>query len=84
VTEYVPEAAAVAPVIVGFCCAEVKPFGPVQLNAAPAIALVVRFRSSPIQIGLFDPAVGARGMGFTTTVVVAAGLVQPPTETVAE
>ena len=30
VTEYVPLAAVVALVIVGFCCAEVKPFGPVH------------------------------------------------------
>src|SRR6059058_2516472 len=30
VTEYVPASAVVALARVGFCCAEVKPFGPVQ------------------------------------------------------
>jgi hypothetical protein len=32
VTLYVPLAATVELVIVGFCCAELKPFGPVQEN----------------------------------------------------
>src|SRR5205823_3970302 len=40
VTAYVPKSAAVALGRVGFCCGEVKPFGPVQpYVAAPAVRL---------------------------------------------
>jgi hypothetical protein len=35
VTEYVPASATVAPERVGFCCDDVKPFGPVQAYVAP-------------------------------------------------
>src|SRR3954452_4477197 len=38
VTAYVPKSAAVALARVGFCSAEVKPFGPVQAYVAPATA----------------------------------------------
>ena len=42
----------------------------------------VKFIVAPTQTGELLPAVGAIGVGFTTTVVVATGLVQPPTVTV--
>src|SRR5437763_1214597 len=35
VTEYVPASASVTPERVGFCCGEVKPFGPVHEYVAP-------------------------------------------------
>ena len=42
----------------------------------------VRLIIEPTQTGELLPAVGAVGAGFTTTVVVATGLVQPATVTV--
>ena len=54
-----------------------KAFGPVQLYVAPAIALAVKFNVPPKQIGLLLPAVGAAGIGFTITVVVAGELAHP-------
>lgn len=77
VTEYVPAAKRVTPAILGFCIADEKLFGPVQLYVAPAIALAVRFNVPPKQIGLLLPATGAEGIGFTTTTVVAGELAQP-------
>ena len=46
--------------------------------------LAVRFSDDPAQIGLLLPAVGADGVGFTATVVVAAELGHPLTVTVTE
>lgn len=70
--------------MLGFCNAEEKPFGPVQLYVAPATALVDKFNVAPTQIGLFEEAVGVAGIGFTTTVVVPNVLVQPATVAVTE
>jgi hypothetical protein len=77
VTLYVPDANTVAPTIDGFCNAELKLFGPVQEYVAPAIKLAVKFKVLPSQIGPLLPAVGAIGVGFTTTRVVAGELEQP-------
>ena len=63
---------------------EVNEFGPVQEYVAPATAGVVRFSVAPTQIGELLPAVGVAGIGFTTTAVVATGLVHPATVTVTE
>src|SRR5579859_2931195 len=60
-TEYVPEAAAVAPTIDGFCALEVNPLGPVQLYVAPATVEAVRFNVEPAQMGPLLPAVGVAG-----------------------
>ena len=84
VIEYVPVANAVAPGIVGFCNADEKLFGPVQLYVPPTTAEVVKFNVAPIQIGELLPAVGVAGIGFTITTVVATGLVHPATVTVTE
>ena len=74
VTEYVPASAAVAFARVGFCCTEVKPFGPVQAYVALAIAGVESEIVEPAQNGPPFDAAGAVGIGFTTTGVV------PPAE----
>lgn len=84
VREYVPDAATVAPGMLGFCNADENEFGPVHVYVAPATAVVVRFNVCPMQIGPFDAGVGAAGIGFTITVVVPAVLVQPFTVTVTE
>jgi hypothetical protein len=65
--------------IVGFCTAEVNPFGPVQLYVAPLIVDAVRFSVDPSQTGLLLPAVGAAGIGLTVTLTVPAELAQPLT-----
>ena len=82
VTEYVPLAAVVAPLIVGFCVVEEKEFGPVHVYVAPTTFVAVRFRFDPAQIGLLLEAVGAAGVGFTVTFTVPIALVHPPTVTV--
>lgn len=84
VTEYVPAIAAVAEGRVGSSKADVNVAGPVQLYVAPAIVLDVKLIVEPTQSGELLPAVGAAGVAFTTTVVVAAVLVHPPTVTVTE
>jgi hypothetical protein len=63
---------------------EEKLFGPVQEYVAPATVLAVRFKVCPTHKGPLFPAVGADGVGFTTTVVVPAALVQPATVAVTE
>ena len=67
-----------------FCNVDVKAFGPVQLYVAPATNGVVKFITVPAHTGVLLPVVGVAGAGFTTTVVVPAALVQPPTVTVTE
>src|SRR5438067_8349704 len=84
VTEYVPASAAVAFARVGFCCDEVKPFGPVHEYVAPATAGVEREIVWPGQNGPPLPAAGVAGSGLTTTLVVPAAEVQPLTATVTE
>lgn len=76
VTLYVPPSANVATAIVGFCTEDEKLFGPLQLYV-PLVAVDVRLIASPSQTGEFDPAVGAAGIGFTTTATVPAAEVQP-------
>jgi len=82
VTLYVPAIAAVAVGRVGFCVAFVNAEGPVQAYVAPVIADAVKLIVAPVQTGVLLPAVGAAGMAFTTTAVVAVALVQPFTVTV--
>src|SRR5437762_3235890 len=57
VTEYVPASAVVAFVRVGFCCDDVKPFGPVQAYAAPVTVGAKSWIVAPSQYG--PPLVGA-------------------------
>ncbi|HPM01599.1 MAG TPA: hypothetical protein PK816_05515, partial [Candidatus Cloacimonadota bacterium] len=64
-------------VIDGFCKAEVKSFGPVQLNVPSVTSGVVRFSVVPAQRGPLFDAVGVAGMELITTVVDPGKLVQP-------
>jgi len=84
VTEYVPEAAAVAAGMVGFCNVEVKAFGPVQEYVAPATVGVVKLSVPPAQIGPLLAAVGVAGIALTVATVVPAAEVQPATVIVTE
>ena len=84
VREYVPAITAVAETIVGSSNADENALGPVQEQVAPATVFEVRFIVAPAQTGELLPAVGATGVGFTTTTVVATGLVHPATVTVKE
>lgn len=84
VTEYVPDAAIVAAAMDGFCDEDINPFGPVHEYVAPAMVLAVKFNVEPAHIGLLLPAVGATGLGLTTTTVVPAGPGHPATVTVTE
>jgi hypothetical protein len=84
VTEYVPASAGVAFERVGFCSADVKPFGPVHVYVAPATVGVESWIVAPSQYGPPLDAVGVAGAGFTTTVVVPAAEVQPDTVIVIE
>jgi len=74
----------VAFVRVGFCSADVKPFGPVHAYVAPATAGVEREIVPPAQYGPPFEAVGVAGVGFTMTLVVPAADVQLATVTVTE
>src|SRR5207247_880686 len=84
VTEYVPASAVVALARVGFCSAEVKPFGPVHAYVALATVGVKSWIVAPSQYGPPFVAVGVAGLALTTTFVVPAAEVQPPTVTVTE
>ena len=84
VTEYVPASATVALERVGFCRADVKPFGPVHAYVAPVTVGVESAIVAPAQYGPPFDAVGVAGIGFTATVVVPAAEVQPDTVTVTE
>ena len=84
VTAYVPKSAAVALGRVGFCCAEVKPFGPVHAYVAPLTVGVDNAIVLPSQYGPPLLAAGVAGFGVTMTVVVPAAEVHPPTLTVTE
>src|SRR6266567_3934136 len=77
VTEYVPASAVVAFARVGFCCEEVKPFGPVQAYVAFATAGVESAIVEPAQNGPPFDAAGVAGIGFTTTGVVPPAEAQP-------
>src|SRR5436190_22118830 len=82
VTEYVPASAVVALERVGFCSADVKPFGPVQEYVAPATDGVDNWIVAPSQYGPVFEAEGVAGVAFTTTMVVPAAEVQLLTVTV--
>src|SRR5947207_13353402 len=84
VTEYVPASAVVAFERVGFCCAEVKPFGPVHAYVALATVGVKSWIVAPSQYGPPLVAAGVAGVALTTTFVVPAAEVQPLTVTVTE
>jgi len=84
VTKYVPALASVAFVRVGFWSDDVKPFGPVQWYAAPLTVGVESEIVPPTQYGPPFDGDGVEGIGFTTTLVVPAGEVQPLTVTVSE
>jgi hypothetical protein len=76
-TEYVPASAAVAFARVGFCCDEVKPFGPVHAYVAPLTVGVKRAIVAPAQNGPLFDAAGVAGVGLTVTAAaVDGGLVQ--------
>ena len=66
-TAYMPLAAAVTPEMVGFCCVERNPFGPLQLYDTPPPAN--RFNIDPVQTGLLLDAVATTPV-FTVTLVV--------------
>jgi hypothetical protein len=83
-TVYVPASANTELAMLGFCDDELKLFGPVQLYVAPAMVLAVRLIGFPKHTGLLLPAVGAAGVGLTTTVVVPVALPQPLTVTTNE
>jgi hypothetical protein len=84
VTEYVPASAVVALARVGFCCVDVKPFGPVHAYVAPVTADVESEIVAPAQYGPPLLGVGVAGMALTTTSVVPAAEVQPFTVIVTE
>src|SRR3954466_7199288 len=67
VTEYVPASAVVAFVRVGFCCVDVKPFGPVHEYVAPLTNGVESEIVAPSQYGPPFDAVGVAGVALTTT-----------------
>jgi hypothetical protein len=82
VTEYVPASAVVAPERVGFCSAEVKPFGPVHAQVPPETVGVESEIVPPAQDGPPFDAVGVAGVALTTTLVEPAAEVQAYTVTV--
>jgi hypothetical protein len=63
VTLYVPVAAVVAFVILGFCCVLVNEFGPVQLHVCVPVEMVdaLRFRVLPLHNGFTFVIVGVAG-----------------------
>src|SRR5436190_1906495 len=84
VTEYVPASVVVALARVGFCRADVKPFGPIQAYVALGTVGVKSWIVAPSQYGPPFVAVGVAGVALTTTSVVPAAEVQPLTVTVTE
>jgi hypothetical protein len=84
-TVYVPALESVTFGIVLFCVDEEKADGPLHEYVAPTTLLAFSVRLSPTHNGEFVVIVGGAGVGFTTTVVVAADeLEHPPTFTVTE
>ena len=74
--------AAVAPVRDGFCVADVNADGPLHAYVAPDTVGAVKLIALPEHTGELLVAAGVAGNEFTTTVVVPARLVHPPTVTV--
>src|SRR5947207_8646352 len=79
-----PASAVVALVRVGFCSAEVKPFGPVHEYVAPLTVGVDSEIVAPSQYGPPLFAAGVAGIGLTMTVVEPAAVVQALTVMVTE
>src|SRR5438270_12505945 len=75
VTEYVPASAVVAFVRVGFCCDDVKPFGPVHEYVAPLTNAVESEIVARSQYGRAVLAFGVAGAAVKETVRVAAARV---------
>src|SRR6184192_1022256 len=69
---------------VGFCCDDVKPFGPVHEYVAPETNAVDSEIVAPSQYGPPLLAVGVAGIALTTTLVVPAAEGQPFTVMVTE
>ena len=69
VTVYAPVAAKVTAGIVGFCKADVNPFGPVHAKVAVPPPVAVKFNVEPSHIGALDPAVVV-GKALTVTLTV--------------
>ena len=84
VTEYVPAIAEEAFVRVGFCKVDENVLGPVQLQVAPVTVGVDNDNVEKAQTGLLLLGVGVAGIALTTTNVVPAKLVHPPTAIVTE
>ena len=61
-TLYMPASAGVAFIIVGFCVADVKLFGPVHAYVAPVTVAAVRFIVLPVHTGLLLDAAGDNGV----------------------
>jgi len=80
----VPASAVVAEERVGFCSADVKPFGPVQAYVAPLTVGVESAIVAPEQYGPPFDAVGVAGTALTTTLVEPAAEGHPFTVTVTE
>jgi hypothetical protein len=74
-----PEAFVVALISIGFCDAELKPFGPVHEYDAPLIKPAISEMVFPLHKGLLLDAIGAGGRGLTITFVAEGALVQPLT-----
>jgi hypothetical protein len=79
-----PASTVVALERVGFCSADIKPFGPVHAYVAPAIVAVESAIVAPAQYGPPFDVVGVAGIAFTMTVVVPAAEMQPLTVIVTE
>ena len=76
--------AVVALAMVGFCCDDVKAFGPDHEYVAPAMKGVEREIVAASQYGPPFDALGVEGGALTMTSVVPAAEVQPFTVTVTE
>src|SRR5437870_8576270 len=77
VTEYVPASAVVALARVGFCCDDVKPFGPVHAYVAPLTKAVDTAIVAPAHYGPPIHPLGVAGVASTTTFVAPAAAGQP-------
>ena len=69
VTEYNPAFAELTLLMTGFCCEDVKPFGPVQLYVAPAIVDADKLSELPWQTGELLLITGGVGNGMLATVI---------------
>ena len=65
--------------MLGFCCEDVNPSGPVHEYTAPLMVEAVSDNNEPAQSGPLFPAKGADGKAFTVTVVLPAALKHPLT-----